>query len=62
LAFRRPAFTLSTDQTSLQFRNGTKYGEDHLSGRHTGIELLRKGNEPDALGSEGFQGSKQVAH
>ena len=43
------------DQRSLQLCDGAKYCEDEFSGRRAGVELLREGNELDALRAEGLQ-------
>src|SRR6266850_1610833 len=50
------------DERTLQLGDGAQDGEYQLAGGSTGVELLGERNELDALGFEGFEGSKQMAH
>jgi hypothetical protein len=58
LGIAEPRFHPFDDQPSLQFSHGSQDGKHHFAGGSASVELLGKGNELDALGSERLKGSQ----
>ena len=50
------------NQAAFEFGHGTENRKDHLTCGRAGVHLLRKANEVNAEGLEGFEGTEPVRH